>query len=142
MLLATAVSMLKGPNTLIALLEYIDLFNLNHNRDIKQILWRSCLSLASYYLNYITTLYLSIFCSKLFLYACCSWNFLEISSDSLLCWKFLLLCWHYALCIPVPLYILKIDISCQHNRLKPSENPSCLHAKFILILEVQNHVTL
>ena len=49
MLLVTAISILTGPNTLTDLLEYINLFNLNHNGNVKQILGRSCLSLASHY---------------------------------------------------------------------------------------------
>ena len=36
-----------GPNTLTVLSEYINLFNLNHNGNIKQKLGKSCLSLVS-----------------------------------------------------------------------------------------------
>ena len=50
MLLVTAISILKGPNTLTVQLEYINLFNLNHIGHLKQILERNCLSLASHYL--------------------------------------------------------------------------------------------
>ena len=35
MVLVTAISILIGPNTLTVLLEYINLFNLNHNGNYK-----------------------------------------------------------------------------------------------------------
>ena len=73
-----------------------------------------------------------------FMFVLADMHFLEVSSIMLEISPIMLaLCFmHSSPIIP------KIDISCQHNQLKPSENPSCLHAKFILILEVQNHVTL
>ena len=37
MLLVTAINILTGPNMLTVLLEYINLFNFNHNGNIKQI---------------------------------------------------------------------------------------------------------
>ena len=55
------------------IIQYINLFDLNHNGNIKQILGRSCLSLASHYLilslTYYIQLQLSILCLNLFLLA-------------------------------------------------------------------------
>ena len=47
MLLVTVVSILTGSNMFTVLLEYINVFN--HNGNIKQVLGRGCLSLASHY---------------------------------------------------------------------------------------------
>ena len=49
MLLVTVVSIVTGPNMFTVLLEYINVFNLNHNGNIKQVLERGYLSLAAHY---------------------------------------------------------------------------------------------
>ena len=90
-LLVTVVNIITGPiHWQAVLLEYIDLFNLNHNGNIKQIFGRSSLSLASHYLIFKPLII---------------WNSKQVALGlmfvvkkfPLLCWKFLLLCWHYAM---------------------------------------------
>ena len=49
MLLVAAISILKKPNTMTVLLEYIIFLNINHDGNMKQLFERSSLSLASYY---------------------------------------------------------------------------------------------
>ena len=46
MLLVTVRSILTGPNKLTVLLQYINAFQPNCNGNVKQILGRSCLSMA------------------------------------------------------------------------------------------------
>ena len=40
------------------------------------------------------------------------------TTNSILCWRFLLSCWNYALCFPIPI-MPKIDAMCTTVRLVP-----------------------